>query len=152
MAGAGESKMIVTDIDILKSKCEEVSSSEEAFSIISLLEKELSNSNRLGKFGVGLAAPQIGILKKVAIVRFLDTTINLVNSKIEKYYDKIIFNKEGCLSFPNIYKTTSRYNEIYIVDNLVYPNSFIVTGTIAVICQHEIDHFNGMTLHDREII
>jgi peptide deformylase len=43
---------------------------------------------------------------------------------------------------------TMRYNEIHIVDNLVYPNNFVVSGLMAVAIQHELDHLNGVLLSD----
>jgi peptide deformylase len=134
--------MIITNENDLRVKCEDATL-DEASDIILLLEKELENSNKMGTPGVGLAAPQIGIAKKVAIVRVApnhEFNLNLVNCKIEKCFDLGVFNGEGCLSFPNRVEDTNRYNEIYVVNNLVYPNSFVATGMLAVICQHEIDH------------
>lgn len=135
---------IITNFEILTQKSSEVASVDEAKEIITLLEKELENSARLGKPGIGLAAIQIGIPKRVAIVRISDKyQVNLVNCKIEKAYDEFIFKNEGCLSIPNFAKDTIRSNEIYVVDNLVFPHSFICTGLMAVCCAHEIDHWNG---------
>ncbi len=41
-----------------------------------------------------------------------------------------------------------RYREVYVVDNLVEPYSFIATGLLAVVIQHELDHLNGILLPD----
>ena len=60
--------MIITDISKLQSICEEVSL-EEAPQIISILEQELKKSELNGLPGIGLAAPQVGINKRVAIIR-----------------------------------------------------------------------------------
>jgi len=134
--------MIITDLNALRVKCDDASS-DEVGSIIELLEKELQDSNKNGKPGVGLAAPQIGIAKKVSIIRVAQNhefNLNLVNCRIDKYFDLGVFKDEGCLSFPDRSENTNRYNEIYVKDNLLYPNNFIATGLLAVICQHEIDH------------
>jgi peptide deformylase len=143
--------MIITNNeDALRVKCEDVTS-EEAVAIIATLESELDYANRLGKGGIGLAAPQIGIAKNVAIVRMdrshgLD--INLVNCKLEKGFDPSIFKDEGCLSFPGRVENTTRFQEIHIVNNLVYPHTFIATGLISVVCQHELDHLNQILFLD----
>jgi len=142
--------MIITNNETaLRIKCEDVSENEVG-TLIENLENELTNANRLGKGGIGLAAPQIGIAKSIAIVRLGNISINLVNCKIEKGYDKIHFAQEGCLSFPKRLVNTLRYQEVYVTNNLVFPHSFIATGLIAVICQHEIDHLNETLFMDKE--
>lgn len=144
--------MIITNNEeLLKRPCEEVRV-EEIGELVDLLERELANSERLGNKGIGLAAPQVGILKKIAIVRINDQlSINLVNAKIEKGYDLQMFKDEGCLSFPGRAENTMRYGEIYVVNNLDYPNSFIATGLFSVCIQHELDHLNGVLLSDRAL-
>jgi len=143
--------MIITDENLLRAECSEVSP-EEIAPLRDLLEKELQDSARLGRIGVGLAAPQIGIFKKMAIVRLPASmgnfNIDLVNIKEYKGYDKVLFNNEGCLSFPNYYVDSLRYQEIYVTNNGVEPFSFIATGMAAICCQHEIDHLRGILLTD----
>jgi len=141
--------MIIKDELLLREKCEDVAK-EDVASLILLLEEELKSVNKYEKRGIGLAAPQIGINKKAAIIRFDGIEkINLINCTIEKGFDQAIFKDEACLSFPGITKNTLRYQEIYIINNLVYPYSFIASGILSVVCQHEIDHFNGILFHDR---
>ena len=139
--------MITTDEITLRTKCTNATA-EEVGAIIDQLERELNYSALQGKRGVGLAAIQIGIPKNVAIVR-IDSAhkIDLVNCRIEKGYDKIKM-VEGCLSFPDKIEEVMRYNEIYVVDNLVHPHSFITTGFAAQVSQHEIDHTNAILLPD----
>jgi peptide deformylase len=143
--------MIITNNEnILRAPCEDVTEDEVA-DLINRLDFELKESNRLGRSGIGLAAPQIGISKKVAIIRFSGVDINLVNCRIEKGFDQAKFLQEGCLSFPGRVEDTLRYQEVYIANNLIYPHSFIATGIIAVICQHEIDHLNGKLFMDSAV-
>jgi len=143
--------MIITnDENILRAPCEDVTE-EDAADLISKLDFELKEANRLGRGGIGLAAPQIGISKKAAIIRFSGIDINLINCNVEKGFDKAKFLQEGCLSFPGRVEDTLRYQEVYITNNLVYPHSFIATGIVAVICQHEIDHLNGKLFMDNAI-
>lgn len=143
--------MIITnDENALRVHCETVLP-EEVGELISVLESELNYANRLGKGGIGLAAPQIGIRKNIAIVRLGDVNINLINCKLDKGYDAAIFKEEGCLSFPGRVEDTTRFQEVYITDNLVYPYSFIAAGLIAVVCQHELDHLNSKLFLDHKI-
>lgn len=143
--------MIITNNEeALRVKCEDVLP-EEINQLIETLESELNYSNKLGSGGIGLAAPQIGIAKNIAIIRLNNYNINLVNCKLEKGYDPILFRQEGCLSFPGKVEDTTRFQEVHIVNNLVYPNTFIATGLLAVVCQHELDHLNSTLFMDRKV-
>ena len=135
--------MIITnDEEALRVKCEDVTL-EEAQGIILLLEAELKESARLGRPGIGLAAPQIGIPKKVAIVRMEEVKIDLINCHVAQGYDPAIFKGGGCLSFPGKYEGTIRYQEMVVEGSLIYPHRFVATGLAAVVCQHEIGHWNS---------
>lgn len=135
--------MIITNNEeILRVKCEDATL-EEAQGIILLLENELKESARLGRPGIGLAAPQIGISKRVAIIRLEELKIDLINCKVVQSYDPAVFKGEGCLSFPNQYKDTIRYQEIVVDNNLIYPHKFALSGLPAVVVQHEIGHWDG---------
>jgi peptide deformylase len=136
-----EVKMITTNIDKLRMKTSEVSL-EESESIIPILEKELIN-------GVGLAAPQIEIPKKVAIIRHEDYSINLINPEIISYEDPFIFEGEACLSIPDKEFNTRRYKKIVVRDLISGEKE--IEGFLAVIYQHEIDHLNNILLFDRDI-
>jgi peptide deformylase len=140
--------IIVNDEAALRLECKDVNF-EESKAIINTLEQELYNSAKTGNPGIGLAAPQCGIAKNVAIIRINDIyKVNLVNCSIENKYDSFIFKDEGCLSFPGKLEDTKRFNEIHILNNLVYPYSFIATGLMAVVVQHELDHLNKILLPD----
>lgn len=143
--------MIITNNEAaLRVKCEDVLP-EEVGQLVDVLERELAQANRLGKSGIGLAAPQIGIAKKIAIVRLgshRQSDINLINCKVKIGYNPAIFQDEGCLSFPGRVETTTRFQEVVIDNNLTYPHSFIATGLSAVVCQHEIDHYNSTLFID----
>jgi peptide deformylase len=143
--------MIITDKQLLRRPCQEVMP-EEVGILIATLEDELSRANRLGARGIGLAAPQIGILKKIAIVRLGEVYLNLVNAQIAHQYDPITFKEEGCLSVPNRLEDTTRFQEVHLIDNLVYPNALIATGMLSVVCQHELDHLNGILFLDRKVV
>lgn len=143
--------IIVNDEKILRLPCQDVRP-DEVEELISLLETELNHANRLGKGGIGLAAPQIGIAKKAAIIRLGGGgDLNLINAELAKGFDPVLFPQEGCLSFPGRLEDTTRFQEIYVVNNLSYPHSFIATGMLAVVCQHELDHLNSTLFMDRKV-
>lgn len=140
--------IIINNEDALRVKCADVLP-EEVGPLVDQLEKELEYSARVGRPGIGLAAPQIGIAKNIAIVRLGHYhKVDLVNCKIKNQYDKTMFRGEGCLSFPGRIENTMRYQETHIVDNLVSPNLFIATGLMSIVCQHELDHLNSILLPD----
>ena len=147
--------MIITDEAQLRVECKDVSPDEVDF-LRGKLEEELQLSCDRGRPGIGLACPQIGIAKNMAIIRVIGRNgnaynVDLVNAKIKKGYNKSLFEKEGCLSFPGKFVKTERFQEIYVTDNLVEPYSFIATGLFAVCIQHELDHLRGVLLPDLDI-
>jgi peptide deformylase len=139
--------MIITDQDFLHSKCEDATE-DEIGSIVEQLEAELKHSEYLGRPGIGLAAIQIGIKKNIAIIRMNNYySLDLVNAKINKTYNQMVFNNEGCLSIPGQLFDTKRFQEIEVV-NSIFPNNFIATGTFAICIQHELDHLKGVLASD----
>lgn len=141
--------MIITDESALRVKCEDILP-DEVSSLRSLLEKELKLSGDRGSPGIGLAAPQIGVAKRMAIIRFNNIEIDLVNASIVDKYDEMIFEGEGCLSFPGKVVKSRRFNEIRVI-NGSDPSNFIATGMLAVVIQHELNHLEGILLPDVEI-
>jgi len=141
---------IITNEEELRKK-NDIIEVYEAKSIIEKLEIALSHSPRPG---IGLAAPQIGIHKRVAIVRIngddIIENIDLVNPVIVDQENGFMFSKEGCLSMPGINLNTRRFNEVCVKDDL-HPAGFITTGLVAIAIQHEIDHLDGILITDRAV-
>ena len=135
--------MIITDVFKLRTKNVNAST-DEIENIIMDLEKNLGND------GVGLAAPQIGINKRVAIIRFDNVSINLVNPKVIDSIGGFINKDEGCLSFPGERFNTLRHREIFIKDDF-RPDGFVAVGFEAVVIAHEIDHLEGILIIDRAV-
>ncbi len=131
---------------VLRSKCEEVEKITPKIKELVLNMEEIMKKNR----GIGLAANQVGILKRI-IVAQLDlqsskTTV-LINPKIIRKSKEKETNEEGCLSFPSIYLDIKRTKEI-IVEALDVNNRKVkikAKGLGARVLQHEIDHLNGIT-------
>ena len=106
--------------------------------------------------GVGLAANQIGILKRIVTVNIADEKkqkdkiYSLFNPNIISYSKKKILMEEGCLSLPKQYAEIERSVEIK-VEYFNSQNEKIVEkkkGFEARILQHEIDHLNGKLFVD----
>ena len=105
--------------------------------------------------GVGIAAPQVGILKNIIWVQRFDTE-NLpfevyLNWKIVKYSQKKQVCREGCLSIPNRRDTLSSRSFSIAIEYDTMKNDHVketVEGFTSVIFQHEIDHLNGILYLD----
>jgi len=106
------------------------------------------------KQGVGLAAPQVGILKRIIIVEMDYRTrkaLALINPKIVKKGREKIMNTEGCLSFPDTFLEIKRAKSVIVKAQDVSGNKIELKaeGILARILQHEIDHLNGTLFFDR---
>ena len=143
--------MIIKDKNKLTTPCEIVSI-QEGEDIAANLLQELRQSES----GIGLAANQIGINKRVCVVNVKEPLV-LINPKIvEKSKEKFVF-PEGCLSFPNDKIKTIRHESIVVEsDNhegqlSFSANSQDINDAFECVCvQHEIDHLDGITMFDRE--
>lgn len=104
--------------------------------------------------GVGLAAPQVGILKRVIVIDLYDgeEPLQLVNPKIIKAKGKQEV-EEGCLSFPNEYAKMVRPKEVTVEALDIDGKKVIITGKdlLAQALAHEIDHLNGILFVDNMI-
>jgi len=99
--------------------------------------------------GIGLAAPQIGILKNLVVADIGEGPVRLANPVIleAKGKEKI---EEGCLSIPGISVIINRPRKI-IVSGLNEEGKtieFKAQGLLARVLQHEIDHLNGKLIID----
>lgn len=104
--------------------------------------------------GVGLAAPQIGVSRRVIIVDVSDAEssippIALVNPVID-IGQGMVTAEEGCLSIPEVYGDVSRYTnvDIFALDQNGEPFKFNAEGFYARVLQHEIDHLDGKLFID----
>lgn len=100
--------------------------------------------------GVGLAAPQIGILKRVIVVDVGDELIELVNPEILESRGKQR-GQEGCLSIPGLYEDVTRPQWVKVKAQDRYGREFIIEGEdlLARAFCHEIDHLEGILFTDR---
>lgn len=105
------------------------------------------------KNGIGLAAPQIGVLEQVVVVSYEGEDIELINPVIEEIFGKPIVMEEGCLSLPEVHVDVERKEGIRLSAQSVTGKTiqFQYEGMIARIIQHEIDHLNGVLITDKGI-
>ena len=100
--------------------------------------------------GVGLAAVQVGVLKRVIIVDVGEGLISLTNPEIVRQRDRQ-FDPEGCLSLPGIFLDVKRAQEVTVKGlNRDGEEVFVEgSGLQARALQHEIDHLDGILILDR---
>ena len=144
--------MIVKDKSRLTTRCEPTNIKDGEEIAVRLLH-ELRNSEQSG---IGLAANQIGINKRVCVVNVKEPLVLINPEIIERSEEEFIF-PEGCLSFPNKKIRTKRNVSIKVkADNHKSILSFSadskeMNDAFECVCvQHEIDHLDGITMFDRE--
>ena len=147
--------MITTNPEVLRLISSNVESVAEAKEVILELDKEFEKHPT----AVGLAAIQVHIAKRVAIVKFDGKRYELINPVVIEKEHPFINRNEGCLSFPNEKIDTMRYEGIVIDNNVIEGDSFRIErqyfyseanskDIISVAVQHEIDHMDGVVIQD----
>ena len=100
--------------------------------------------------GVGLAAPQIGIARRIIVVDTGDGLIELINPVLLKGHGKQV-SEEGCLSVPGYYAPVERYKTVFVegLDRNGKKINIKAKDLAAVALQHEIDHLDGILFTDK---
>ncbi len=100
--------------------------------------------------GVGLAAPQVGVLRRIAIVEFDGRFYELINPKILSTSGELV-EEEGCLSVPGVRGPVKRPEKIKVtyVDREGKRHKEEITGLTARVFCHEIDHLDGVLFVDK---
>ncbi len=126
--------------EILTKPCKEVKKFDEKLAI--LLDDMYETMQKAE--GVGLAAPQVGILKRVAVIDIGEERIDLVNPQIIETSGEQE-GTEGCLSFPKLYGVVKRPNKVKVRAQDRNGNWFEKEGTelLARAFCHECDHLDG---------
>ena len=101
--------------------------------------------------GIGLAAPQVGELKRIIVVKTEKASEVFLNPKIIKKSRDSEVMEEGCLSFLNLFLKIKRAKKIELeVLNVKGEKIKIKTeGLLARVFQHEIDHLDGILFIDK---
>lgn len=117
------------------------------------LVDDLFETMRAAK-GVGLAANQVGVARRVAVVDVGDDSpppLVLINPRIVQVSDVVESAEEGCLSIPDIFGDVERPLSVTLeaLDRDGQPYRVEVSGFKARAVQHEIDHLDGVLFLDR---
>lgn len=132
---------------ILRKKCREVEQIDDR--ILTLLDD--MKETLLSAQGAGLAAPQVGILRRIAVIDLGDGEIlELINPKIVKAEGEQE-SCEGCLSVPGIRGTLIRPEKVVVQAFDREGNLMEYTGEefLATVFSHEIDHLDGILFIDK---
>jgi peptide deformylase len=136
--------------EILEKECERVTNFDRK--LIKLLNDMYDTM--IDADGVGLAAPQVGIAKQIAVVDVGDEhgRIELINPVILEARGEQT-GLEGCLSFPGLFGEVKRadYVKVRAQDRRGRPFMLEATGFLARALQHEIDHLHGILFTSKVI-
>ena len=134
--------------DILAKKCKEVVAFDKKLHI--LLDDMYDTMTKSD--GVGLAAPQVGILKRAVVINVGDGRLELINPSIVDESGSQT-GQEGCLSVPGVFGIVERPNKVTVRAQDRDGKWFKLTGKellARAIC-HEIEHLDGHLFRERVI-
>jgi peptide deformylase len=97
--------------------------------------------------GIGLAANQIGVLKRIICLDCAGLKVTVINPVLTNHSGSIRFT-EGCLSYPDKFKIVRRSKRVTLqgLDEEFKPVRYVLSGLQAACAQHEVDHLNGRTI------
>ena len=137
--------------EILKKKSREITEIDDRI-------KELADDmfDTMHKFdGLGLAAVQVGILKRIIVIDLYDDVSKfcLINPEIVEMSEETAEIEEGCLSYPNQFGKVKRAVKVKVkaLDLDGKTVTIEAEGLLAQALQHEIDHLNGETFKEKII-
>lgn len=159
-AGEGDvmyvlSTAVEQDSLLLRSRCVEMSEEmtrDEDFAL--LCSRMLATVQNPENEGVGIAAPQVGLKRRLVAVQRFDREGEpfefYLNPEIVEFGGEREAGGEGCLSVPDVYEDVVRWQRIRLRyrDTAFVQHEEIVEGFTAVIFQHELDHLDGRLFID----
>ena len=135
-------KIVTAGDDVLTKKCRTVEKIDER--VITLLDDMIDTLYESG--GVGLAAPQVGVLKRIVVIDLDDGEglIELINPEIISQEGEQT-DSEGCLSYPGRYGMVTRPNKVTVraMDRNGDEYEYTGEGLLARAFCHELDHLEG---------
>jgi peptide deformylase len=143
--------IIIAPDPVLKTKAKPVENIDGG--IVRLMDDMLETMYRAP--GIGLAAPQIGILQRVIVVDVADKgeqpqPFAMANPEILWKSDETSVHNEGCLSLPDQYADVTRPKQVRLryIDRDGEVRELDADNLLATCVQHEIDHLNGVLFID----
>ena len=120
-----------------------------------LIAKMLATVNDPSQGGVGIAAPQVGINRRIVCLQRLDLAGEpfepYINIQIDSLAGEITVGQEGCLSLPGLSGMVPRHTRVHVTYRTPEGTHVAewIDGFTAVIFQHECDHLDGTLYTDR---
>jgi peptide deformylase len=107
----------------------------------------------LANGGIGLAAPQIGISKRLFVMKIDEVAYHCFNPEITWSSEERVPCQEGCLSYPDEFIEIIRPKDIKVKfqDHAGSWHEHEFTGLHSVCFQHEYDHLDGIVMYDRKL-
>lgn len=142
-------QIVLNGDEVLREKAKKVG--EITPSVLKLLDN-LNDTLNSTENGIGLAAPQIGISKRVVVVHLDEEVYELINPEIiEKEGSEI--DSEGCLSVPGLIGQVARAEEVRVkaLNRRGEEIEISGEGLLARAFQHEIDHLEGVLFIDKAV-
>lgn len=140
-------------MQILQTTCKEINPQDPNVQmLIARMYKTVTDGDRAG---VGIAAPQVGLSRRLFLVKRFDKANEpfefFINPQITWYSSLLQKGEEGCLSIEDRYDHVYRSFAVQLVYFDLEGNQYqeVVEGYTAVIIQHEYDHLNGVLFTDR---
>lgn len=136
-------KEIVKDENILRQKSELFVIGEDDYLITDMIDTANSHKDNCA----GLACIQIGVAKRVILVKQNNSYVVFINPMIIKKNPKTYITKEGCLSLDGM-RAVKRHKSVKVVYTTIQGKRKVqeFNGYVAQIIQHEIDHCNGILI------
>ena len=133
---------------VLREKCREVETIDK--NVLALVEDMIDTVSDAGISGIGLAAPQIGVLKRIIIVYQDEKFETFINPEIKIIDNEMLEDEEGCLSLYSIKTNVKRPRKIKLSAKNLKGDEVELEAEemLARIFMHEIDHLNGMLFID----
>ena len=141
-------KMRVNDDPILRKKTREITEINDR---IIELQKDMLDT-MYAEEGVGLAAPQVGVLKQLIVLDIGEGPVTLINPEITKQEGSVV-EEEACLSFPDRSGKVERPEFVTVEYTDLNGDRYEMEcqGLMARAVCHEVDHLNGIVFLDRVI-
>jgi len=134
-------RRIVKDLAFLSQVCTKVESKDRTQISTKLL---MAMRPRTG-WALAIAANQIGVQKRAFIVNEGKCFKYYINPELIETIGDPVEHEEGCLSLPEEHHTPMRYPEIRVTDEINGEQT--LTGLMAAVWQHEVDHLNGILIN-----
>jgi len=137
--------------DILRKKSRDIIITNENMDKLKLLIEDMFDTLKVND-GIGLAAVQVGILKRLIVIEYENKKYVLINPIVVEAEGSQMC-EEGCLSFPNEFFSVNRPTNIVVeyLDENGEKQVLKEKGVLAVVLSHETDHLDGILYIDKKV-